>query len=76
MALRSETDLVDNYAMYGGMIFGLVYFSELVSSALDGMQPTFRHVRPSRILFSIQAVFRPKLGRANSGPHSRRGRNQ
>ncbi|MNC20171.1 hypothetical protein D3C75_681140 [compost metagenome] len=41
------------------------YFQELSSSALDGMQPTFRQVPPRATLpslplyFSMQAVFRP-----------------
>ena len=34
-------------------------FSELVSSALDGMQPTLRQVPPSVLRCSTQAVFRP-----------------
>ena len=42
-----------------------LYFQELSSSALEGMQPTFRQVPPraslpsASVYFSIQAVFRP-----------------
>ena len=32
---------------------------ELCNSAFDGMQPTFRHVPPKVLSFSITAVFNP-----------------
>ena len=35
------------------------YISEACSSALDGMQPTFRQVPPSVARFSTQATFSP-----------------